>query len=242
MKVNFKNTSKEELNKFSESKCLLLISVGQESHENERFAETIKLVNHSFKSCIVSLYDSIQRITIALNSTHEPEHFHSHANIEGDLWLERNKPYYSRLEHLEKIVRWDDWLYHPNYKQQRNQLIKVIDSDPEFKQIFENTVTSYLERYCKRVDNLSHFDYPRARNLCFDYLVEECTILCLWTELQCPYEIYPNYHNEAIEATRKRFIQPFFPNCLQAVRLGFRNTKQLKPQKFCFVNNEDVII
>lgn len=231
IKVLFKRADAYK-DSFKHSQCLLLISVGQESHEGERFKATVDLINSSFESCIISLYDSLQRHTMALDSTEEPDFFHEISVKEGDLWLERNAKFYNKLSGLKKISRWDVWLSHPNYLARRNELVTLINNDPSYKVVFDNTIDTYLARYCKRFNDLNDFDFHRARQLCFDYLLEECTVLCLWPELRCQFELYPNRHNDAIEETRKRFIEPNYSDLLRAVAIGFRNAKQIKPQNF----------
>lgn len=224
---------------FKQSQCLLLISVGQEAHEGERFEATINLINTSFNSCIISLYDSIQRHTMALNSQKDPSFFHNTASKEGDLWLERNEKYYSKLTIPKEITRWNTWLNHPNFFKEHDKLLTLINDDPTYKAVFDNTIEGYLTRYCSRLDDLSKFDHDRAKQICFNYIVEECAVLCLWPELQCQFEIYPNRHNDAIEETRARFITPCYPELLRAIQLGFRNAKQVKPQQFEFLKNPE---
>lgn len=238
IKPLFKNLSSDVKTKFQYSQCLLLISVGQEAHEGERFEATIDLINGSFKSCIVLLYDSLQRHTMALNSIKEPSAFHETAAREGTLWLERNQKYLNKLTILKDVTRWDMWLNHSNFTAQLNQLKAVIDRDPVYRASFEDTISGYIDRYSKRLQDSSCFNYERARELCFDYILEECAILCLWPTLQCQFEVYPNYHNGAIEATRKLFVLPNYPDLLHAIRLGFRNAKQVKPQHFALLHNE----
>jgi hypothetical protein len=224
---------------FKHSQCLLLISVGQESHEGERFESTINLINDSFSSCIISLYDTLQRHTMALNSIYEPNDYYETSLKEGDLWIARNRQYLNNLTIPNKIIRWDMWLNHVNFQSQRNNLLTTINSDATYKNVFDNTVSSYLARYEKRLNETSNFNLSRAKNICFEYLLEECTILCLWPELQCQFEIYPNRHNDAIEETRSRFITSQYPNLLVAIATGFRNAKQIKPQYFQLLKNKE---
>lgn len=237
VKCNFKNINTYQGN-FKDARCLLLISVGQEAHEEERFAATIDLVNNSFKFCIISLYDTLQRHSMALNSKEEPAFFHDIAEKEGTLWLERNKQYYDKLCIPKKILRWDMWLNHSSYTAQKNRLMGLIHEDPSYKLIFDITVEKYLNRYCKNLTEKTEFNMNRAKKICFDYILEECTVLCLWPELNCAFEIYPNAHNDAMEETRKRFINTQHKHIFQPLTLRFRNAKQLKPQKFSLLEKE----
>ncbi len=218
--------------KFKQSSCLFTISVGQQTHENEHFESTINLINQSFQSATMLVDDSLQRYTMALSRIQGPDDFHDIAIQEGNLWLKRNKKYYSKLTNLNKIIRWDTWLNHPNFDAQRTAILNEIDIDPEYKLDFDASINAFIEKYRKRLDNKNQFNEKRAKQLCFDFILEECTALCLWMELNCNYEVYPNLHNRAINKTRSKFVLSSNPELLQTVTLGFRNAKQLNPQRF----------
>ncbi|PIR10251.1 MAG: hypothetical protein COV52_09845 [Gammaproteobacteria bacterium CG11_big_fil_rev_8_21_14_0_20_46_22] len=130
------NVEKEQ---FKQSRCLLTISVGQEVHEREHFEATIELVNASFDSCIMLIDDSLQRHTMALESEKDADSFYRGSIEAGDQWLERNAMYYGKLAILSKIVRWDQWLLHPNFQAQQNELKALMDSDDAYHSAFTNT-------------------------------------------------------------------------------------------------------
>lgn len=222
---NFKNL-------FKDSTCLLTISVGQEVHEAEKFESTIKLVNDSFQSCIILIDDSLQRHTMALDSKENPESFFEISINEGSLWLERNKIYYNELKNLNKIIRWTDWLRHRHYKIQREKILSLVDQDINYKNSFISSINEFITRFIQRLENRFYFDMNRATQLCFDYLVEECSAFCLLTELNCQFEVYPNQRNSAVAATHQNFIIPTHPQLLHPVAIKFKNRAQLKSQKF----------
>ena len=226
-----RNNITEEKEKFKHSKCLLTISVGQEVHEGEKFSTTIELINSSFQSCIMLIDDSLQRHTMALEREEDADFFYDHSIQEGNLWLERNEKYYKNLTILDKIIRWDMWLFHAAYHEQKNKIITLMQNDPDYKYAFDETIEEFLRRYYKRAMHKTIFDIERDRKLCRDYLVEECTALCLWIELNCHFEVYPNKRNLAMDETHKRFVQPSFPHLLNGVAIKFKNRKQFKPQR-----------
>ncbi len=236
IRTTFKNISHVLTHDSKTATCLLLISVGQEAHEGEFFESTIDLVNQSFGECIISLYDSLQRYTIALTSNQPPESYLGIAEKEGCLWLERNEALINKLTIPHRILRWNHWLQHPEFLHQKQRLMRALNEDELYYQAFKETAETYLCRYKKRISNIVNFDQRRAESICFDYLVEECVVLCLWPELGCEFEVYPNAHNLAMEATREKFITPYFPNLLHSVSLRFRHAKQLKPQQFVCMN------
>lgn len=232
VKCSFKNITEEEKNKFKNSSCLLTISVGQQTHENERFAATIDLINYSFKSCIIQIDDTLQRHTMALNHNEDPDYFYDVSKAEGKLWLERNEKYINRLKIPMKLYRWDEWLFRDNFDTQKNRLLNKLNEDLEYQKAFEVSIDNFISKCLQRNSRLMEFEIKRLKKLSFDFVLEECTALTLWPELICQYEAYPNGHNSAIEATKKLFIYPFYHDILRSITIIFKNAGQLTPQKF----------
>ena len=216
--------------KFKASRCLLTISVGQEAHEGEKFLSTIKTVNNSFLSCILLVDDSLQRHTMALDSKQDADDFYEFSLKCGDEWLERNSESLRELTILENIIRWDKWLTYKNYIEQHKNIEKLLSTDAEYKKSFEEAIEVFLNRYHSRLKNSSVFDFKRAHRLCLDYLIEECTSLCLWPELECHFEVYPGQRNSAMRDTHKKFVLDVYPSLLHAVYIKFKGRHQFKPQ------------
>ena len=239
VRCKFKGLSKQGEAMLKGENYLLLISVGQQSHEGDRFAATVDLINRSsFKSCTISLYDSLQRYTMALGGNHTPLSLYDLAHKEGDLWLERNTKYIDQLEGLKTIYRWDHWLNHQNFTDAKKNVLDLISEDESYAHTFDIAVDNYLNRYMKN-ELSSGLDLERAKAICHDYIVEECAVLCLWPELQCKFEIYPNPHNDAIIATKERFIKSQDDNMLIHLPLKFINASLLAPQYFHTFSNKE---
>ena len=217
---------------FKQSTCLLTISVGQEVHEGDKFAATLDLVNASFGSAILLIDDSLQRHSMALDKNQDADDFYDISILEGDRWLARNKKYYQNLRILRDIIRWDTWLKHPKYSPQQQTIQSLMANEADYQASFDNTIDEFLRRYYPRLLDQQDFDSQRARRLCLDYLIEECTALCLWTELNCHYEVYPSKRNLAMEETHKRLVLPVYSELLHPIAIKFKNRKQLKPQQF----------
>jgi hypothetical protein len=227
----FARFSEDEKSKYTSSRCLFTISVGQQTHENEHFMSTVQFINQNFKESIMLVDDSLQRHTIAIERCLNPEEYYDISIQEGNLWLKRNKCHYEQLTNLKQIIRWDTWLNHPNFSAQKEKIIALMASSPAYHQAFEDSADEYIAKLKKRT-GAKTFDAKRAKRLSIDFIIEECTALCLWAELQCHYEVYPNKHNAAINATRDIFVRQLNPSLLKPVTLGFRNAPQLKPQTF----------
>lgn len=231
-KAILKGSTVSDKIKFKQSNCLMTISVGQQSHEDERFAATIDLIDTSFKSCVISIDDSLQRHTMALHHKENADALYNISLKEGDLWLERNKKYLNKLSIPTKLIRWDHWLQHKDFLTQQDKIKTLLKEDAEYRNTFTTSVDTFLGKYTRRFANTNSFDIERARNLSFNFVLEECAALTLWPELLCHFEVYPNGHNPAIEATKKRLVYPNHPDLLRSVTIIFRNVKQLEPQKF----------
>ncbi len=239
IKAVFRNIADSTHAQFKNSRCLLTISVGQATHEGEMFEATMELINASFDSCILLIDDTLQRHTMALNKPEEADYYNNIALQEGELWLARNKKYYSSLTIPIKIMRWDFWLNHPKFNAKRNEIIQLTENDLAYKSTFVHSIEAFLKKYCERLVDTTHFDIEKARRLSFDFVVEECTALSLWPELFCHYEVYPNRHNKAIEESRKRFVLAHYPNLLHAVTIGFKNAQQIRPQQFTLIQTRE---
>lgn len=231
-KATFRDVAKEYLAQFKDSQCLLTISVGQATHEGELFDLTIDLINKSFSSCIILVDDSLQRHTMALNSSNNADYFYDISIKEGLLWLERNKKYYSKLTIPVKMMHWDKWLKHPSFQDQQAKIKQLIATDPSYRLAFDNSIELFLKKYYERLINQANFNLQRAQQLSYDFLIEECTALCLWVELQCHFEVYPSRRNQAMDETHKRFVLPEHADLLHPVGIRFRNVTQIEPQSF----------
>ena len=238
----FRYVTEDEKQKFKDSRCLLTISVGQEVHENEMFESVVKLVNNAFKSCILLIDDSLQRHTMAITSSRDADFFYEQSIEAGDAWLERNNKYYKEIEIMKDIIRWDYWLKKDQYVKQQGKIKELIEQDEEYKDAFSQTIDAFLSRNHLRFFSAEKNDLERARQLCLDYLIEDCTALCLWLERGCNFEVYPGRRNLAMVETHKRFVIKEYPHLLHPVGVKFKNRKQLKPQRFPTASPEKMVI
>jgi hypothetical protein len=115
--------------------------------------------------------------------------------------------------------------------EKRRQVQLRLEEESEYWKCFTNTVEEFLRRFLARLGDKA-LDKERARRLCLDYLIEECSAFCLWIELEAQFEVYPSRRNLALKATFERFVQPLYPNLLQAVSIKFKNRRQFQPQDF----------
>lgn len=221
IKASFRENPPEERKLFPQSTCLMPISVGQAIHEGAKFAAVIKLINASFKQCTILVDDSVQRHTIGIMNHASPEELYQLAVTEGDLWLKRNQMAYEELTIPYDIMRWDDWYNSPNYINSHLRVKNEYDTNESFRQAIHANIDDFLTRYLSRF-NPEEIDNERAFRLCLDYLIEECAVMCLWTEKAYDFEVYPSGRNKAMAATYHYLIKPFYPEYIRPVALRFK--------------------
>lgn len=219
-KASFLGCSKQDKESFKQSNCLLTISVGQNAHEGERFLATIQLVNRSFASCTILVGDALQRHTLAIDSNLNEEELYLISLEAGRLWIERNYPYLQQLKIPWKLIRWNKWLDHPEYKSHYANVIDLYRIDLAYKNAFDIAINEFLSRYTKRQNLNPMVDYIAT---CLRFLQEECAAICLWVEEKCHFELYPGIRNQAMVATYERFVKPYFPDLLKFARFRYRS-------------------
>lgn len=228
IKASFRECSIPDRKTFYQSTCLIPISVGQSVHEGKKFLATMNLINSSFKSCTILIDDSIQRHTLKIiHTNHSNDFLYKRALTEGDAWLERNKVHIENLTIPYKIERWDRWLQHPDFIKQLNKISFLYETDMEYQHAIQSNINEYLTRYIIRTKQ-KDFNYENAFSLCLNYLMEECTVMCLWIHEKYQFEVYPSGRNKAMAATYNRLIKPFYPELLKSVALRFKKFPTVK--------------
>jgi hypothetical protein len=222
------NGLKEERECFKESTCQLTISVGQmRHHDGEHFRGTLELISRSFKRCVIMVDDSIQAKTIAIkNPTKTLEECRREAIEAGDFWLMRNLPAIGDLLGnmcSVKIILWRDWDSNPNMQTAFTSMCIDYEKTPELRDAIDETANVFLSR-CQEHDPKGDYKSDRARRLCVDYLLEECSgMRSFWTQERPQIEVYPSTRTEAMKVTHELYIEKTSSeSILKAVSLRFK--------------------
>jgi hypothetical protein len=221
VKASFRQNPPEERKLFPQSTCLMPISVGQTIHEGAKFKAVIKLINFSFKHCTILVDDSVQRHTIGIKINASRDELYQLAVNEGDSWLKRNELAYKQLTIPFIIMRWDDWFNNTHFNESYKRVQQQYNENILYKNAIDANIDDFLSRYLKDTQNIT-IDYNNAVNLCLDYLLEECAVMCLLTDKLYDFEVYQSGRNKAMAATYEQLIQPWYPNYLKPVALRFK--------------------
>lgn len=240
VKASFSFCPTNDRKKFPQSHAMLLVSVGQPYHENEKLLATIKLVNRSFSKCTVVVADTLQRYNLLPEVTSAEEAYKLSKN-HGDAWLKRNQFSLSQLTIPHNFIRWDEWLAHPDYKTQSNCIDKLLESNPLFKEAIIDSIGEYLERIQKR-DKGQIIDCTAIYTNCLEYLKEECAVMCLWPEAGYHFEVYPRKRNAAMATIYDLLIKPLHPNLLISVNLRFKRYSQQHSEVDDIINEQDEML
>ncbi len=203
---------------FPKSRCAVLVSVGQIQQEGDNFKAIIALVNKHFKECTIVIGDSLQRHN--LNHQHQDSMQYYQISIaEGDAWIYRNQSAFSLLTIPNNIERWDTWRLHSQYQNKKKIILSRYDSDDIYKNAVDSTINDFICRIYKR----NNINKTVATNNCFNYLIEELTILMLMMpEYGYNYAVYPNKIPKAFQLTHDIFVKPQMPYLMHWTPVRFR--------------------
>lgn len=167
-------------------KCIFCISVGQKYHENNKLDASIDIINKTFSFCYILLADTLQRHTISYSEPQISEHI---ALKKGDEWLERNNEIIKKFIISYQIIRWDFFRSHKNFDFYESK----IKESYLYKNLFNNIVNDTCFNFYKIYTKHNKFiEYEKFKQTSINYILEECAVINLFTELNSEYMIYPN--------------------------------------------------
>ena len=178
---------------------ILLVSVGADYHEGEKFGATIDLLNRSgFSQVTVAVADTLQRHNLPMSSA---EAYHL-ARRRGDQWLARNRPLIDLLTAEVDVLRWDDALSDPDYPRALDEVRSAYETDHSYADAIDSTIDRFVAR---RGDDVADLDAVRSG--CRTYLLEEVPIIQpLWAAQGYDFVVYPQQISTAMQATRDLFV------------------------------------
>lgn len=222
IKASFKDCPIEDRKRFYKSHCFMPISIGQKVHEGEKFIAAMRLVERTFARCTILLDDSVQKYTLKISSEKNLTALHQEAVEAGTDWLRRQKKIVlDALSIPYTLMRWDDWVLLPEYVEQHKKIAAFYNENLIYRNAIDNTIKDFLDRYVAHKTD-SYFDYSKAHDLCFTYLLEECAVMTLWPKGGYDFELYPSGRNKAMSATYDFFIKDQYQNLLKSVSLRFK--------------------
>lgn len=215
-------------------KCILLISVGQRYHEDDKLAATIDLINKSkFSSCLIAIADTLQRHNYLDKSLDEA---YQTSLLMGDEWINRNINIINRLNPKVEILRWDDALQNEQYAFFKQKIEKEYQVNNSYQNAIHTTISSFTDRV-KHRDPYANIDLIFSN--CLKYLIEECPIIMpLWASQGYDFVIYPKPMTKAMAMTHELFVKPIYHNKGDWLSLKFKKLAIAMNDQKAFVINE----
>lgn len=164
------------------SHCRLQISMGIERHTGDKFAALCEWANRRFDRTTIIVSDSLQRHNLRYDNACGEEEAHYQALMIGDKWLSDNKEALSLISDLS-ITRWDDWLSHPDFPRNHNELWKRYKTNREFKRSINIRINYMWHR--KNLNNSDRFSIERKAayfSNSLNYLMEELALFPIMFE------------------------------------------------------------
>lgn len=226
LKATFRHRPKGHKYIFPESNPILLISVGQEYHEEEKLLSTIELINESgFQSLTIMIGDYIQRYTIQMIRRLDTKFSEDIAMKDGDLWLSRNQKIINQLKIPYQIKRWKESLYSEAFNEYQHHIEELYNNDPIFRNSFIYSALEFIERN-SMINNRNKNQIETAKELGIKYLIEECAIILpLWASWNFNLIIYPQKMLTAMEATMNYLLSDSIKDNFYWLPLRFKRLK-----------------
>ena len=202
--IYFVGVDDHQKKEFKDSKCVMIISVGQKYHEDGELHAAIKLINKHFGYCNVLVCDTLQRNSMRIEQQDKSEdELYVLAKNVGEQWIERNMKYITTFTIPYVISRWDDWITQSNYQYYHQGVYKLYSDDTSYR----DTVDQIAHEFLLRRNGLNIVNQKSDFDSCIKYLLEESAVACLWVEAGYKFDVYPTRSNMAMITAYKKLAQ-----------------------------------
>lgn len=160
--------------------CRFSISVGQSKHEKDKFDNTLNWAEKRFDKMTILVNDSLQRWNIMHNISEDMAYKQS--KQAGDEWIKRNLRDKDLPQDKVRVIRWDEWLENPKYKEKLALVNDLYKNNATFKAEIEAEINRFQERN----------NYNFNPDLCRKYLLEETAVFqIIFEEEEEAADVYP---------------------------------------------------
>lgn len=168
--------------------CFVPISLGQEYHEGGKFASIMRLVEKSFKECVIIVSDVLHRHTLVIeDASLNAEQALQRAVEKGRQWVSANSVYWEDLSIPCRIVYWGELLHSTAYSRHRCELDALCSGSYCANHLVEEMVGHFVRSVCP--EDADESEKARIAALSREYLLEEHAI-----QLRMIPEQFPDHH------------------------------------------------
>ncbi|UZP67957.1 tRNA-dependent cyclodipeptide synthase [Desulfovibrio mangrovi] len=168
--------------------CFVPISLGQDYHEGNKLDSIMRLVEKTFRECVIIVSDMLHRHTLRIA---DPElsverAFVKSVNV-GKRWVEENAGAWAGLSIPYRLVYWSDLLGMEAYPDHRKQLDAFCGRDSAASNLVDTMVSHFVDSACR--EETPEEERARVAVLSREYLLEEHAI-----QLRMLPEMFPDHH------------------------------------------------
>ncbi|GFM35743.1 hypothetical protein [Desulfovibrio psychrotolerans] len=168
--------------------CFVPISLGQEYHEGGKFASIMRLVEKSFKECVIIVSDVLHRHTLVIeDASLDAEQALSRALEKGRQWVAANSAHWKDLSIPCRVVYWGELLHSEAYMRHRRELDALCSKSYCANHLVDEMVGHFVRSACAA--DAGESERARVAALSREYLLEEHAI-----QLRMIPEQFPEHH------------------------------------------------
>ena len=179
--------------------CTLGISVGQPYHEGDKFAATVEWAARHFEHIRVDVSDTLQRHRL-IGEGVAPDEAGRASLREGDRWIARATPVLGACGKPFMIVRWNEWLWHPEFPAVHRAYSRLAEADAVLSAAMAADIDGFIARQVRQGAAIAGASTMRAASRA--YLLEELAIITLQGCEQSSARIYPGPELASFNAIR----------------------------------------
>ena len=202
------------------------ISLGNNMTSGTKFSAMLEWASRRYEQVGIILADTLYRHKLMSNKIDEKTAYHKALSL-GDKWLEEHQEILRLYEiPLELINRWNDWIYHLEYKKNHENLLSFYRQNKHFQAIVERYATNFIQR-SPLMAQIS--DAKLALEKYCNFVLEEVSADINFARHHQAAHIYPGDILESLEFMRNADI----PDALKGlenfpeVRVNFRRRRDI---------------
>lgn len=172
------------------------ISVGKPAFEGASMLAILDCAERTGKPVIIRVSDTLQRHNIAAQGIDMPTATKLSADA-GDAWLDQFGKHALAIPNIQKIIRWNELLYHPQFETTHTQLVRAETVNP----IFRDALRQDIDRFAvKQGDDIVQATLRAAHSRAF--LLEEAAGFILFGKQHASVRLYPGRETESLRVIR----------------------------------------
>jgi len=175
----------------SYTRCYMGISLDNPDFYGTSLEALLLWVTKNYQQCLVIIGDFLRRYNEQIFVCESGNSAEKASLAEGQTYLEQTRQIFSKYsEPSIKIVRWKECLDSVEYKQAKQILDRLYNSDQAFKASVQKDSFSFINRQ-KRKKQILAVSIEQAIEISSAYLIEEIAVFSSLADLGWNIEIYP---------------------------------------------------